>query len=193
MRCRPRKGCRPAVAGNSKGLASLVQLYRRENGARLTEDLEAFRNMPSIGRAVDCAGRAVNEDGKRFDHQRRLRVRTLLGATEALSAILPRLQNCRSFHELHSFVTGACGGIPGIGELYIYDTALRIGAFLGRRPEYVYLHRGTRMGARALGLDVSRPYLHVSDLPKPIRALKPYEIEDFLCIYEEQFRRRGEG
>jgi hypothetical protein len=54
----------------------------------------------------------------------------------------------------------------------------------------VHLHRGTRTGARALGLDTSRSFLKPTDLPKEIRSLRPHEIEDFLCIYKHHFARR---
>jgi len=42
--------------------------------------------------------------------------------------------------------------IPGLGELYVYDTTLRIGAKLNLFPDKVYLHAGTRLRERALGL-----------------------------------------
>jgi hypothetical protein len=43
----------------------------------------------------------------------------------------------------------------------MYDTALRIGAKLKLFPTKVYLHAGTRLGARALGLDDSAATLKV--------------------------------
>jgi hypothetical protein len=42
------------------------------------------------------------------------------------------------------------GSIHGIGELAIYDTAVRIGARFGVEAEDAYMHRGTRDGAKAL-------------------------------------------
>ena len=42
-----------------------------------------------------------------------------------------------------------------MGELVVYDTALRIGARFGLEPEKVYVHRGTREGVRKLGLDAA--------------------------------------
>jgi hypothetical protein len=74
--------------------------------------------------------------------------------------------------------------VPGIGELYIYDTSLRIGAKLNLYPKKVYLHAGTRRGARALGLKADTS-LNVPDLPSEFRCLLPYEIEDVLCIFKE--------
>jgi hypothetical protein len=77
-------------------------------------------------------------------------------------------------------------GIRGLGHLYTYDTALRIGAKLDLLPEKVYLHAGTRKGAKALGLDWKARALEVASIPDELHELEPREIEDFLCIYEEK-------
>jgi hypothetical protein len=60
-----------------------------------------------------------------------------------------------SFADLIGIVASIAEGVSGLGELYIYDTALRIGAKSGLEPDMVYLHAGTRKGAKALGLDAS--------------------------------------
>jgi hypothetical protein len=72
-----------------------------------------------------------------------------------------------------------------MGELVVYDTALRIGARFGLEPEKVYVHRGTRDGVRKLGLDARRETIEMDELPAPIRRLTPREAEDFLCIYKD--------
>lgn len=50
----------------------------------------------------------------------------------------------------------------------------------------MFLHAGTRTGARALGLDTSRQAISPDELPKAFRKLNPREIEDVLCIYKDQ-------
>lgn len=77
--------------------------------------------------------------------------------------------------------------VPGIGELYVYDTSLRIGAKLNLLPERVYLHAGIRRGARALGLKADKA-LKVSVLPTEFHSLRPHEIEDVLCIFKKKFK-----
>ena len=67
----------------------------------------------------------------------------------------------------------------------VYDTALRIGAKLGVEPKTVYLHRGTRSGAKALGIETNRPFIEVHEFPRQLRSLRPRELEDCLCIYKE--------
>jgi hypothetical protein len=54
-----------------------------------------------------------------------------------------KLKKAKSFAELHHIVAKEIGPIRGIGDLAVYDIAHRIGAYLGREPEAVYLHAGT--------------------------------------------------
>ena len=61
--------------------------------------------------------------------------------------------------------------IPKIGELAVYDTALRIGARFGLEPEKVYVHAGTRDGAHALGFDRRLAVIEMDELPVPIQQL----------------------
>jgi ABC-type arginine/histidine transport system permease subunit len=67
----------------------------------------------------------------------------------------------------------------------VYDTALRLGANLRLLPREVYLHAGTRRGARALGLDYRSESVSMRLLPAALRRLRPYEVEDVLCIYKD--------
>jgi hypothetical protein len=76
--------------------------------------------------------------------------------------------------------------INGLAELYAYDTAARIGAKLGLAPRQVYLHRGTREGAKNLGFESSRKTIARSELPVELRGLAADEIENLLCIYKAQ-------
>lgn len=69
----------------------------------------------------------------------------------------------------------------------VYHTALHIGAKLGLKPDKIYLHRGTRAGARKLGVNTRSATLSVDSLPTPLRVLDPREAEDFLCIYKARF------
>lgn len=113
-----------------------------------------------------------------------------------------------TFDELIDLVERIAGPVSTFGELAIYDTARRIGTHLGLEPEKVYLHRGTRTGANALGRawlgrDGKRqagpwrgqPSLEMSELPAELTELTPGEVEDALCIYKSVLQKmaRGEG
>lgn len=148
-----------------------------------------FRDMPSLALAVHNAALAMDGNNKRYKHQCRISRKPLKRAKQILSQSLSQIKECGSFQELHSWLAEALGAVRGLGELYIYDTAIRIGAFRRLAPEFVYLHRGTRAGAKALGLKTSGGYLTITDLPKSLRKLAPHEVEDFLCIYEGHFTK----
>lgn len=165
-------------------LAAIVRAYRRLCRPGAIEELESFRREPDLEAAVERAALAQRPDGKRYDHQRRLSRDVLKEVRRRLAP--SAIRRCDDFDQLHAELEGRIGSIRGVGELMLYDTALRIGAKLSLTPTRVYLHAGTRRGARALGLNGRARSLDVSDLPGELRKLEPHEIEDCLCIFKQQ-------
>jgi hypothetical protein len=135
-------------------LDAIVRKYQRDNLAKAGRELDAFRAM-TFDDAVSHAGLAERFDPRRnrwlrYDHQKRIPRASLEMVRKRLRKA--PLKRCSTFDELLSVVDEATRQIPKIGELMVYDTALRIGANLGVEPDRVYLHAGTRVGARKLGL-----------------------------------------
>jgi hypothetical protein len=126
-------------------------------------------------------------DGKRFDHQRRIQRRAIEAACSRLLLSAGDIAASQSFRKLLHIVEQLLHPIRGVGELYCYDTTARIGAFLRIEPDRVYLHAGTRAGARALGLSCKERWVLPTELPKELRGRSPREIENILCIYACDF------
>jgi hypothetical protein len=169
-------------------LDAVVRAYEQKHRRKAEAQLKSFADEPTLEAAVSRAGLAVRHDGKRwkrYDHQRRLAAHVLEAVRQCL--LKTPLAECASFHELFVEVQRAIGGIPGVGELMVYDTALRIGAKLHLQPDRVYLHSGTRQGARRLGLNWRAEWLEVHDLPEQLRSLPPWQVEDILCIFKDWF------
>jgi hypothetical protein len=183
--CRATSGCASDEVAGAPTLARIVRAYLRNHRQRARAEADFYSRLPSLAEAVRRASRAERPDGKRHAHQTRVRRAALRAAERRLERV--RLARVRDFQSLHSLVGATIGRVHGIGELMIYDTTSRIGAKLGLEPEVVYLHAGTRAGARALGLDSSAAYLRATDLPAPLRTLRPREVEDLLCIYKRRF------
>jgi hypothetical protein len=181
--------CRGKVRsqGSSATLKDLIDEYCLHE--RETEETTAFTSMPSIEYAIERAGMAENDEGKRYSHQYRLKRTNMANATAILRHRAADLRLCESFDELHDMVRTITDSVSGLGPLYTYDTARRLGAKLGIEPKRVYLHAGTRAGAKALGLDYRRPYLPVTDFPEPLRTLSADMIESFLCIYKDKLAK----
>jgi hypothetical protein len=165
--------------------------YIQHHRPRLGSLLKHFAQQASLYDAIAYAALGLDERGKRHPHQRRLSKDALVRAQDALLARRELLGSCTDFAALHNMVERVAGQIDGIGELYCYDIALRIGAYLRIFPEEVYLHRGAKDGAKALGYDTDRDALRMGELSDSVQELEPYEIEDLLCIYKNQFKTTG--
>jgi len=165
-------------------LEAAVALYRRENLPKLQDLLGWYAALPTIEDAIRAASHGLDQRQRRHPHQRRLKKAALELACAALLARSSAICAAKSFHSLLEIVAEVAGTIPGLGELYAYDTALRVGARLQLFPAAVYLHAGTRYGAAALGLDAGRDKLALTELPQPFHGLSPHEAEDALCIYK---------
>lgn len=176
-------------------LASIVRAYVGIIRPRARVELEWFADQPTLQAAIRNAALAVNSRRKRYSHQCRLKRIALQRALSVLLEEASAMKRAGDFDGLFSLIDGALQPIPGLGELYVYDTALRIGSKLNLFPEKVYLHAGARSGARALGLNARAQVLEIKDLPSEFQVLKPHEIEDVLCIFKDEFAlsRRATG
>lgn len=125
--------------------------------------------------------------GKRHNHQRRIPIKVIARVAGKLANA--RITKPKNFEFLYTLIEDTIGTIRGIGPLTLYDLAHRIGARFGVRPNLVYLHSGTQVGARALNLKGQT--LHPSSLPQQFKRLTAEEIEDCLCIYKDDLRLHG--
>src|SRR5262245_55516755 len=133
-------------------LAEIVRMYRLHNRREAHEELDCFRSMGNLQDVIARAAMATDRFGRRHLHHRRRKRAELEAGRAKLLSHQQALGDAKSFDELHSVIAKLILPIKGLKELYIYDTAQWIGAWLGHPPERVYLHAGTRTGALALGL-----------------------------------------
>jgi len=182
MPCGPRKStcCAAALRGTSS-LKRLLSAYLA--GRKLTprDDISSYLPKRPIREAIRRAAWAKRDDDKRHSHQRLSPRNSLRDAEAALLRKENVISAARDFGALLNIVEKTVRGIPGLGELYVYDTSLRVGRTLKKSPKTVYLHRGARDGARALDLKYKKAFLTKSELPPALRNQKPEDIEDFLC------------
>ena len=172
-------------------LKDIVESYIREFRAAECDELDWHGHQSSLAAAIEVAAMA-DYRGKRHSHQQRFQRITLERGRDALLQVKPGIKGAKSFDELHSPIEARVLPIKGIGELYIYDTAVRIGVKLNLLPDKVYLHRGTRQGARQLGLSGAGP-LKLRELPSEFGRMEAHEIEDILCIFRDCFGGAGEA
>jgi hypothetical protein len=174
-----------------RSLRAIAAEYKRHHRRRAQRELADFRTLPTDEDAISRAALAQLPNGRRHPHQYRIPRATLGESRRRLLDHLPALRQAESFDELFELITATIEPIPGIGPLAVYDTALRVGARFGLEPVKVYLHAGTRTGAKALGLDLGSDSIEMGELPAELRTLTAREVEDVLCIYKGEFRGAG--
>lgn len=158
-----------------------------EHRKHCCDDDEFYERQPTLAGAIEKAGMAMRAPGKRCSHHTRKPVALLREATRRLLEIEAALASASDFEALMECVDAAVADLRGLGDLYTYDTTLRIGYKLRILPNRVYLHAGTRAGAAALGLDVKRATIPRREFPPPLSRFSAAAIEDVLCIYKDRF------
>lgn len=160
--CRPPKGrptgCGPRRPDTPQTLALLVAHYLQRS--RRDEMLNYCARSPNLRIAKARAARCLLSDGRRHSHQRRIPIESLEAIERRLAAA--DLTDCTDFDGLYDVIADAARSVRMIWPLTTYDIAHRIGRFLKVEPTRVYLHAGTREGARALGLGCGRNVLEMS-------------------------------
>jgi hypothetical protein len=113
------------------------------------KELASFRKKPNFDfeSCVRQAGLAQNQNGEKLWHQNRIPLDTLRGWAEVLVRKCESMRSCQSFEALFDIVENEGRALWGIGELAVYDTALRIGAYLKLEPDEVFpRYAGRREG-----------------------------------------------
>ncbi len=169
----------------NKSLSQLVRIYKRKHGPRLAAYLDYFQNLDSVEDAIRYA--CHGKDGKIHGHQHLVGKANLEQARKKLQKCSDEIANIECFDELLALVEDRTSNIHCFGVLAVYDTALRLGSYLDVWPMVVYLHAGTKKGCKALGVAIKGGKVEMKRLPQPIGLLEPYQAEDFLCIFKDQF------
>jgi hypothetical protein len=161
----------------------IVDAYIRNWRDEAREERRFFQDLPPY-EAIRYAALCMRPDGKRHSHQCRIPVASLAEAEQRLQTCAGELQRYTTFGTLHAFVRSKINDIYKVKKTTVYDITTRIGAHLGIEPDRVYLHAGVEAGAKELGFH-GRSTLAPSELPCEFQVLRPYEMEDCLCIYKD--------
>src|SRR5256885_15817936 len=146
MHERRNRGCTPGEVIAPSSLAEICQAYI-DYRKGCCDDKPFYEQQPALVDAIAKAAMATRANGRRCSHHTRKPRALLERATRRLLAIEPAIAVVRDFDALIDVVGAPLRGIKGLGPLYIYDTALRIGYRLRLLPQRAYLHAGTRAGA----------------------------------------------
>jgi hypothetical protein len=172
---------------------AILNDYKKNFKEIIEDELNGFRDASLT--LDDCIKNSFNYKDlgnliwKKHNHQYRVPKDVVNKVIKILLQDRAKMQNESDFTGLHNIIAGLISGIKYIGELTVYDIALRIGARLEKYPKEVYLHRGSLEGAVVLlGKNaVKDRIVEKSVFPDVFRDLESYEIEHILCIYRNNF------
>lgn len=171
---------------NEEKINNTVQEYITVNKKKIDKEFDFYRESKNIDELIHKAVFAILPDGKRNPHQRRISEHIFKDVEKNILKIKETFNNFKTFDEILSVIEE--NKVKGFGKLAVYDTALRIGMYFNIYPKAVYMHAGTKGGARNLGLNVKREYIPKNEFPQSFMVLEPYEIECILCIYKDNFK-----
>ena len=193
----PGESAMPVAIRRPPTLAQAMKDFDPEWGGA---EVMRFRKMP-LRTAIRKAAESRKENGHPYEHQQKnwnFWPDAMRAAVAILTNAEPHFRKCADFDAIHDLVRelleDARPATHGLGVLYFYDVAFRIGACRGDAflPKKVYLHAGTLEGVKRLLPGRSlKPgdVLAVSELPEALHKLKPWAVEDFLCDYAKRCRQ----
>jgi hypothetical protein len=167
-------------------LKRVVDDYKAGPARWSQDELGYFASIRTIDDSIAEAALS-RVGGVKLSHQRRIPIAVLENCRRQLLMNRDAVRRSRLFDDLFDLVDATIGPIHGAGELLVYDVALRIGARLQLSPQRVYLHAGSRKGARALNLRWREKQIEMTELPPALRELSAHQVEDVLCIYKDDF------
>lgn len=164
-------------------LEKLINKFRIEyKGLYLDKDY--YETLDSIEDVIDNAAMAIKHNGKKHEHQHRIKTDVLRTVRNKLINNKNDITKVNNFEDIMGIVKKC--SVKGFGKLSCYDTSLRIGFYFKIYPQEVYLHAGTRKGAKGLGVNQPKRSIKKESLPEPLKKLEPYEIEAFFCVYRKE-------
>lgn len=184
--------CNPQVIYHRsfKNLKEIVDAYLEDYKDNVEYEIKEIKKAP-FDEVLEQVGRGKFLDGVHLDHLKRLPMEALQRALSILIKYRKQIKSCKNFCELFELIHKEIEReVYGIGEMYTYDISFYLSVNLGFKPKYVYLHKGTKIGARKLGLNVNRIYIAKDEFPEEFKELEVYDIENLLCIYKNHLHQK---
>lgn len=167
-------------------LEKIIEHYKTQHQLNLESELADFMPPSSFSNVLSRVAYCNGKDEKKFPHQYRITKQTCDESHRVLKKM--SFDNIKDFESLYECLKKNLLPIHGVGKLYVYDAALRLGTYFSLEPTKIYLHAGTLKGARNLNLDTSKESLNIQDLPLHLQKINPKFVEAILCIYKDSFQ-----
>jgi hypothetical protein len=185
-----RRRCGAAGSSESRSRSSLVALlndFKRMDRDRIAVEVAPFAERP-FEKVMGAVAACKRADGTHHPHLRRIPRRARRAAARMLGSAAGDFRAVGDFDQLHALVAAIADSIRGLGAVWVYDTALAIGAALNLSPDAIYLHAGTAEAARYFGVRGER--CESQDWPSEFHetGMNADDFESFLCVCKRELK-----
>jgi len=108
---------------------------------------------------------------------------------------LNEIKAVETFDRLYNLIKECSEAKLQFGQLAIYDAAVRIGAYLDIKPDFVYIHTGVKAGVTVLeelGYTneqlSNRSYAPLKEFPVEMHQMTEISAENSCCTLKERFK-----
>lgn len=167
-----------------------IQCYKNNYDTLVEEENQFYQSASSVEEAILRAAQSQNIDGKMNNHQKRLGESLCTDIACQLVKQSDKIIEAQKngFKTLHNYILEYTQTIRRVGQLYVYDVSARLAKYFNLPIHDVYIHAGTRKGARYLELAEQNGIIPHKELPNVIKEnLSADEVENFLCICKDSF------
>lgn len=178
-----------AISSNKK-FDTIVRQYKAMRAKYPDQHIDFCIQQKQLVNAIEVAAKAIDGQNKIHSHQRRVGRIKLNAFADQLKLKERKISKAKTFDDLLSIIEKI--NCERIADLTKYDTATRIGSYLNIFPDRIYLHTGTRVGAKNLLGNVNgKKFITLGELPTEFKNhdLTASEFEDILCIFKDDFKQ----
>lgn len=158
----------------------------RENELREMHETERFFYSLSLQAAVEYAASGVTPHRKIHPHQRGIGVKQLRRSAVLMKKHIAAIRRARTFAHLLTVTETVKTDLKGLGDLWSYDTALRIAYNRGNTflPKAIMIQRTVIKGVKKVfpKFKAKERTLQVKVFPGELQTLKPHELQNFLIL-----------
>lgn len=120
------------MTNEQKRIVGIFKRFLNNGGGKRYSAIQAYyRKLQNIGAAIKEACSFHNDEKTLEPHQYRIRKEAMKDFFNNVNNVKGAVSNCKNFKELYDLINK--NRPKFIGELAVYDAALRIGAFCRKR------------------------------------------------------------
>jgi len=171
---------------------AIIQSYKTNRLGCVRDDkvIQYCKRAPDLKNAIIRAAMSRDSEGHKHSHQSRyIDDKKLLILKRRLLIREIEIKNIKNFDELFEIVYKTYV-FDNKESLTVYDVSLRIGFYLNKLPEKIYMHAGTKEGAQKIygKRKIENHFILKKYLPEPFSNcdLVEYELEDLFCVYKDE-------